>query len=225
MTGLAWLAWLVPDTALAHGSTQGLGAFWNGVIHAWTEPSQLLALLALGLWLATLSLQRTDELRSLLAGAGCFGLAMLAALLSGQGLPIADSGLPERLLQGLGLLMALATVTDLATPRPATARLAPLACGLTLLGAALASPAGTLRGLDALGWTAGVALGVSLTITYTAIGARWVRQRLRIGPVVPRVLASWLAASLLLVMVLPWVSAPRPGAAIAKPVPASAPQR
>ncbi len=224
--GLLATGALLPGTALAHGSAQGLGAFWNGVVHAWTEPSQLLALLALGLWLATLTLQRADELRSLVAGAAGFGLAALAAGLSGQGLPVADSGLPDRLLQALGLLLALATVADLARRWPPSARLAPVGCGLVLAGTALASPAGTLRGLDALGWTAGVALGVALSVTYTASGAAWVRRRLRVGPVVPRVLASWLAASLLLVMVLPLVAVPRPVAGASSPSsPASAAPR
>lgn len=208
---------LLPGPALAHGSAQGLGAFWNGVVHAWTEPAQLLALLALGLWLATLPLQRADEWRSLVAGTAGFGLAALAGGLSGQGLAMADGGLPDRLLQALGLLLALATVADLAGRWPRSARLAPMACGLVLAGTALASPAGTLRGLDALGWTAGTALGVALTVTYTASGAGWIRRRLRVGPVVPRVLASWLAASLLLVMVLPLVAVPRPVAGASSP--------
>lgn len=201
-------AGLAPGLAWAHGSAKGLGAFWNGVMHPFVEPAQLLALLALGLWLAMHALTRTLELRSLLAGAAGFGLAALGAGLSGRGLALADGGLPDRLLQVLGLAMALATVAGWAIGdrrRTGWGWLVPLACGLCLAGAALASPSGELRGLAALGWMAGVAVGITLIVGYTLAGTRWVARRFAVGPLVPRVLASWLAASLLLVAVLPLV--------------------
>lgn len=201
---------LAAGPALAHGSAQGLGAFWNGVLHAWMEPSQLLALLALGLWLAIHRLSREAELRSVVAGSVAFALAALAARFSGLDAQIADAGLPDRAMQVAGVLMALATVADRA---PQTRWLLPLATAITLAGAALGSPAASLRGIDAFGWMAGVALGITLIVAYTAIGARWIRARVKIGAVVPRVLASWLCASLLLVVAMPWVTARRCAAA------------
>jgi len=205
--GWALLAGAAPGPALAHGSAQGLGAFWNGVVHPVTEPAQLLALLALGLWLGVQPPAPGATRRTVLAGALALGAGLLAAALSGQAGALADSGRPDRLLQALGLLMALATAADWRARPPG---LAALAGGLALLGVALASPAGTLRGLDVAGWAAGVAIGSALTAAYAALGTRWVRQRWAFGPIVPRVLASWLAASLLLVLVLPLLAAARP---------------
>lgn len=222
--GLSMLA--VPGVAWAHGSAKGLGAFWNGSVHALFEPAQLLALLALGLWLSMHRLPRAVEQRALVASIAGFGLAALAAFVSGRGLWLADTGAPDMLLQGLGLLMAVATVADLAITdqrRAAWAWLVPTVGSLTLVGVALSSPAGELRGLDAVGWTGGVALGAALIVAYCAIGARWVVQRFSAGAIVPRVLASWLAASLLLVAVLPLFTAP-PGTSSA-PAPRSSEAR
>lgn len=213
------LAGSAPGPALAHGSAKGLGAFWNGVVHPVVEPVQLLALLALGLWLGIHALTPRDERRTVISGAAAFVGAVLLAALSARAVPLADSGWPERLLQALGLGLALATVADRRQPR-----LLPLACGLTLLGTALASPAGELRGLHALGWVAGVALGTTLTVSYAALATRWVRRRPGFGTIVPRVLASWLAASLLLVLLLPLFPAARPAASpAAAPAAESAP--
>lgn len=211
-----WLMALQP--AWAHGSAKGLGAFWNGALHPLVEPVQLLSLLALGLWLAMHSLSPDLERRTLVAGAFGFGVAAACAAVSGQDLIVADSGLPERLLQILGLLMALGTVANQAIGpgmrKPWLAWI-PAVCACVLAAAALASPAGQLRGLSALGWTAGVSMGVTLLVCYTVWAARWLRGRFRAGHLVPRVLASWVAASLLLVAVLPWVAVRSPAGAAA----------
>lgn len=202
----AVLGLAAPGLAWAHGSGKGLGAFWNGVLHPLVEPAQLLALLALGLWLALHRLPRVVEWRALLAGGGGFVLAALGAGLSGHDLAVADGGAPDHLLQALGLVMAVATAAQLAITdhqRAGWAWLVPPLCGLVTAAAALASPAGALRGVDALGWMGGVAAGTALVVGYSALGARWVTRRFAVGPLVPRVLASWLAASLLLVAALP----------------------
>lgn len=193
---------LLPGSARAHGSGQGLGAFWNGMVHALDEPLQLLALLALGLWLAAGTLSRTQERHAALAGGLGFVLAASGATASGQALALADSGLPGHLLQSLGLVMSLAVAANW---RPANFALLAAACGLCLLGTALDSPAGALRGIDALGWLSGVAIGNVLVVAYTVLGVHWLRARWPAAAIVPRVLASWLAASLLLALVLPLV--------------------
>ena len=207
--GAAVLLACLPGSARAHGSGKGLGAFWNGMAHAWGEPAQLLALLALGLWLGVGLMARLAPDRAALAGAAAFVVAAVAAAASGQALALADGGLPEHLLQVAGLALALCVVADWRPTRP---WLAAAACALVLAAIALGSPAGALRGIDAAGWITGVALGAGLIVSYTALAAAELRKRFRVGPIVPRVLASWLAASLLLVAMLPLLSGGRAAA-------------
>lgn len=225
LASLAAALALLPGPALAHGSGQGLGAFWNGMVHALDEPAQLLALLALGLWLAIGKPSRSQERRAALAAGLGFVLAAGGAMASGQAVALADSGLPTQLLQALGLALALATAAHWWPTHAALAPLVPAACALCLVGTALGSPAGALSGIDAFGWLAGVALGNALLVVYTALGVQWLVGRWPAATLVPRVLASWLAASLLLVAVLPLVPVVpvgKPGEA-GRPAPSSAP--
>ncbi len=163
----------------AHGSIEGVGDLWNGLLHPLRSASHLLVLLALGLFAG----QRRRFKRAVIV----FLVATLAGLLCTTlpGVPEAPAFLPSLISACTGILVALR--------RPF-----PLAVEYTLFGLA-----GCVLGLDsapdgATGWVLfkillGVWVGLSVLLlnltNYAAMCPRkpWMK-------IAFRVLGSWIAA-------------------------------
>jgi urease accessory protein len=186
--------------AWAHSPVPGLGRFYNGMLHPVLAPAALIALVALGLLIGQRGL--ANARRPVLA----FLMAVALGGVAGSQWPglNVDTG-----LLGLGLLVAACA---LAAWQPPPAALLALAGGVGVLaGLGLSDMAvGAGRWVVLSGtWlgTAFLALGVA-AVAELALQA-WQRIGLR-------VVASWLAASALLVLGLQWVGPlPKDGQATA----------
>ena len=198
--GLAALLLLLlaagPGVASAHGDLERLGPFYGGALHPLLVPAHALALLGLGLLVGQRGLAAEGRALSMLLGALLAGLGLGAAFAST--LPV------ETLVLLLGATAALATVAQ----RPLPGFVLPTLAGAIGLGLGLDSvPA---AGTPWMQWSggAGTVLGVLATTTLTAALADQARSAWsRIGV---RVVASWLAASALLVLALSAVDRPAP---------------
>lgn len=85
---------------VAHSHLQG---FWDGVVHPWTGPDHLAAMLAVGMWSA-LSLKRPWH--APLAFAGSLLVGAVLAMATGWMMPAVEAGITVSLAV-LGLLVAL----------------------------------------------------------------------------------------------------------------------
>lgn len=174
--------------AAAHGTLEGVGSFYAGLLHPFLVAAHLLLLLGLGLLLARAG--RTAAPSSL--------AAWLAGLLGGLGLAAAGLGPagstlpPLALAAAQGLLLAAA----LTPPRGLLGALA-AAAGLAL---GLDSEPGPAAANERLLQLAGTGLGSSAFLVLVA-GALVDRNGpgLRIGI---RVAGSWIAAAALMVLAL-----------------------
>jgi hydrogenase/urease accessory protein HupE len=73
--GLVWLlALVVPETSLAHSPIQGIGNFYNGLLHPVLLPAHLLLLIAVGLFLGQQGLKRVEPALGVFAAATILGL-------------------------------------------------------------------------------------------------------------------------------------------------------
>ncbi|WP_348752784.1 HupE/UreJ family protein [uncultured Aquincola sp.] len=172
--------------ARAHSPIQGVGDFYGGMLHPLLVPAHLIALIAVGLWLAQ---QRPVSGRALSATLLAVPLGMVAAAIGGwQNL--------ELPLLAVGAAVALAV---------ALARELPWAWR-----AGVGAWLGALLGADSLPdglrdralWMSlgGTWLSVFLVLALVvALSDLAVRPWMKIGL---RVLASWLAAAALLVLAL-----------------------
>jgi hydrogenase/urease accessory protein HupE len=177
----------VPQAAAAHGSVQGLGNFFSGVVHPLFEPAQLIALVALGLLIGQRGLSATRP------AALCFVLGALLGLLAAMfgAAPAIDSFL----LAGAGLI-GLAVLT--ATPLP-RALCAVVAAGVGLavgLGSGPEAATGSARVVMLLGTAVGVCVWM-----FNVVGLVHEAKRpwLRIGV---RVVGSWITATAVLMTAL-----------------------
>ena len=201
--GLLLVTW--PALAWAHSPVPGLGKFYSGMLHPVLAPAALIALVALGLLIGQRGLAnaRMPVLAFLVAVAlggvagSHFGLPLgpeIGSQLGSQspGLNI-DTG-----LLALGLLVAACVLTAW-QPTPAALM-------------ALAGSVGALAGLGLSDMAVGagrwvVLSGTWLGAAFLALGVAAVAELAhqawqQIGL---RVVASWLAASALLVLGLQWV--------------------
>jgi urease accessory protein len=178
-----------PGWASAHSPVPGLGAFYSGMLHPVVAPSALIALMALGLLIGQHGLVQARK--------AVLGLVVAVAL----GLVLGSQW------PGLELLAALATaVCALAARRlPALALLAlAIAVGMAA-GLGLADMAvGSVRWVVIAGTWLGCAF-LALGVAALAELARKPWQHIAL-----RVVASWLAASAMLVLGLRWVGPVRP---------------
>lgn len=192
------LALLFPSPALAHGDLERLAPFYAGMLHPLLVPPQVVALLALGLVLGQCGMARgRDGLTALLAG-------LLLGLWVSERQP-ADLSLA---LLAVGLGLALCAV--LARPLPPHWRWA-LGAGVGLavgLGSAPEVAPATAR----WAWLAGSATGAFACCAVVAALADSAQARAPRWPAIGiRVVASWLAASSLLVLALTIMRWPAPG--------------
>lgn len=203
----AGLPLALPGVACAHSPVPGLGRFYNGMLHPVLAPAPLIALLALGLLIGQRGLGANP--RAVLAFALGLGLGLAAAA------RFAGPPIEIGLLAG-GVVTAGVTLAMLELSPAALALLA------AVLGAAagfgLADPTGgDGRWLILTGSWLGAALCTLGTAALAELATRpWQR-------VAVRVVASWLAASAILVLTLAWLGPkPEPGRSAAPwPVPAA----
>jgi urease accessory protein len=185
---LAALGVGLPDTACAHSVIEGLNSFQGGLLHPVLEPAHALSLVALGLMVGQ---QRAPHRTPLMLA---FAGALLAAiLLVVTAFAVTEAGTVLVACGGLaGLLVALARPMPIAV----TGALIVVA-GLAL---ELDSVPAIVSMQDTLLALAGTALGAWLALMFVAgntLDPK--REWQRIGV---RVLGSWAAASVILVLTL-----------------------
>lgn len=185
IAGLA-LAW--PAFAWAHSPVPGLGRFYSGMLHPVLAPAAFIALAALGVLIGQRGLVAARQAVLALV------LALVLGLVAGSQWPgiDADTG-----LLALGSLVAAI----------ALAALRPSARAVSAMAAAVGAMAGLGLSDMAVGdgrWVviAGTWLGAALLALGLAAIAELARQPWQ--HIALRVLASWLAASALLVLGLHW---------------------
>ncbi len=189
-TGLAALALLAPaGPAAAHGTLEGVGAFYAGLLHPLLVPAHLLLLLGLGLRVA----QRGRAAAPAALAGWLFGLGL------GLGIVLAGAGPSEAPLPALALAAALGLLLAAAAPLPvaagaALAALAGLALGLDSDPGAAADPGGRPLQL------AGTAVGASTLVLL--VGGALVERRPAWLALGLRVAGSWIAAAALMVLAL-----------------------
>jgi urease accessory protein len=187
--GLILLAALlgVAGEAAAHGSVQGLGNFFSGVVHPLLEPAHAMALLVLGLLISRQGLKNSHPA---LPG---FALALEAAG--------TDRGVDtSALVLAASALTGLAVAGALQLPRLASAAIA--AC----LGVGIgpdSRPVGLEGGAMAV-MLLGIAIGCCVWLL-NVIGLVLELRRAWLQVMV-RVAASWVSAAAVLVLAL-WVAA------------------
>lgn len=183
---------LLPQAALAHSPVAGVGDFYAGMLHPVVVPEALVALLAVGLLIGRQRLQRS-------------GLAV-AALLAGLGVGLA-AGTTSGLASPPWALLVAAAAAAIVTLAALNVTPTALAAGGTALGAmvgaAMAQPAASAGGwvLAAGAWL-GAALCALGTASVTELASRPCQC------IAVRVVASWLAASAVLMLALGWLAAP-----------------
>lgn len=184
LLSLGLLLW--PETAAAHSPIEGVGTFYAGLLHPLAVPAHLLALLALGCWLAQQSLpaRRTGVL--------VFAAGLLL-LPFGDLLPAAVAGLLPLLFALLAGALAAARVAA----GPWLALLVALLAALALAADSGFEDGG--RG-EAIRFFAGVWLGacllsVNLAAHASRLAGRW-------NGLVLRVAGAWMAAAAAMVAAL-----------------------
>src|SRR5262245_18355796 len=182
---VAFLAWA--DPAFAHLPIGGVGGFYGGLLHPILVPPHALSVVALGLFIGR---QRERRIASLSFAAAL--LAGLVAIALAVEMPVGNVMLANTAL--LGVLVAAAWTP----PQPLGWLLAAIA-GATL---ALDSPPQAITIAEANLMLVGTALGACLAVAVVGAIASYLtgaRQQIAV-----RVLASWIAASAILVLAMSW---------------------
>lgn len=181
---------LAPAGAWAHSPVPGLGHFYNGALHPLVVPAHLVALIALGLWLGQ---RRVLEVPAAMA-------ALIVATPVGLALSGSFGGLDtDTVTLAVGAMVALAVVAARALPRFTMTGLVAV-LGLAIgLGSGPDGLGGSARWLSLAGTWLGVVVATSLIAAATEFARRdWMQVGVR-------VVASWVAASALIVLTLAWV--------------------
>lgn len=183
-----------PLLAAAHSPVPGLGRFYNGMLHPVLAPAALIALTALGVLIGQQGLVRT---RTPVLG---LLVALALGLLAGSQWPEHLAGVDTDLvLIALGLAIAACALAAWAPPATVLLLLASTAGAVAGLGLSdMAVAAGVGRWVVIAGTWLGAAL---LTLGVAAVAELASQPWQQVGL---RVLASWLAASALLVLGLQW---------------------
>lgn len=182
---------LVPTASWAHGSAAGLGSFSDGFLHPLLAPAHLAALIALALLVGRQGLRRpVHELQALVPG------LIVGALAAGV---LGDPAVDWALWLG-SLLVALVIVADLRLP-PWARCLAAGGIGV-LLG--IGSGDAALQGSGRWASLAGSAVAAVLVVADVGIAVEMLLRRWKgaVTQVGLRVLASWLSATVVLMLAL-----------------------
>ena len=183
-----WLALVVSETAWAHSPIQGIGNFYNGLLHPILVPAHLLLLIAVGLLLGQQGPRRVELALGVFAAATVVGLVM-AWFSIGTGLET----LVLALSAAVGLLVAISP------------QMALLWCVVIALLAGLFlgidSAQEELSGKDKLVTLFGSGVAIYFLALYPLALADYFNKKAwqKIGI---RIIGSWIAASSLLVLAL-----------------------
>jgi urease accessory protein len=175
------------DPALAHLPIEGVGGFYGGLLHPILVPTHALSVVALGLFIGR---QRQRRMASLVFAAAL--VAGLMAIALAVDVPVVSVMLANTTL--LGVLVAAAW----APPQPLGWLLAAIA-GATL---ALDSPPQAVTIAEANVMLVGTALGACLAVAVVGAIASYLTKAWQ--QIAVRVLASWIAASAILVLAMSW---------------------
>jgi hydrogenase/urease accessory protein HupE len=184
MLALTIAAALVPATADAHLTSTGLGPAYDGLLHFFTSPEDLAAVIALALFAG---LRGADHARRVLFVLPC---AWLLGSVTGLANEISASGafVPALFLLGIGALVA----ADVKLPLGATTA----AAGVLGIVLGYANGTGMALSLPVLLALIGLAAAVFVTVALVAaVVVRFAQAWRRIGV---RIAGSWIAASGLL---------------------------
>jgi len=176
-----------PRLALAHGSIQGMGSFYGGMLHPFLVPAHVLVLLALGLFLGQ------QAIVDLPVGFPAFmgGLA--------TGLLVAAFGivsLPSLAVLALAAILGVVVATAAALP--------PALCAALTIGAGLAVGIDSPPDALTVGGRAAALIGTGLSAILGVFYAATLVERLRRGwqRILVRIFGSWICASAFLVLAL-----------------------
>jgi urease accessory protein len=178
---------LAPRLALAHGSIQGMGSFYGGMLHPFLVPAHVLVLLALGLFLGQ------QAIVDLPIGFPAF-MGGLAA-----GLAVAAAGVvtpPTPVVLALAAALGVAVAAAFALP--------PALCAVLTIGTGLAVGLDSPPEALTVGGRAAAVIGTGLAAILAVFYAAAAVERLRRGwqRILVRVLGSWICASASLVLAL-----------------------
>lgn len=182
------LLWLIPQAAYAHGSLEGVGDFYAGLLHPVVVPAELLAIVASGLLIGRSGLSTCRRAIPTLAGAVAAGLVLASKVAS-----VPDMTTPLTLV---ALVAAAVVTTGLRAPVWIAAW---VASGLAML-------AGLAVGLDAAPETnalfgalvSGIATLLGSTALITIVAALALRADKHWQRIAAQVAGSWITASAVL---------------------------
>jgi hydrogenase/urease accessory protein HupE len=181
---LTIVAALLPTTAQAHLTSTGLGPAYDGLLHFFTSPADLAAVIALALFAG---LRGADHARRIVFALPC---AWLLGSLIGltNATPASGELVSASWLVGIGVLAA----ADVALPRAATTAVA------LLLGAMLGYSNGTGMPLSVSVLIALAGLAAAVFVTAALVAALVIRFGTAWRRIGVRIAGSWIAASGLL---------------------------
>ncbi len=178
-----------PDLAFAHAPIEGIDNFYNGLIHPFIVPAQLLLGIATGLFIGQKGMNENQ------IAIGVFLVAVIAGLVFAWFSVFDEPGL--LILAGaavIGLLVALNL--------PAGPYWCSLLTALVGLLLGMDSTQETLSGQDKFMCFLGTALGLFLLLFYPMGLANYLHRKKPWHKIGVRIAGSWLAASALLVLAL-----------------------
>lgn len=181
---------LAPPWVWAHSPIPGIGNFYNGVLHPFLVPAHLVALLALGMRIGQrATLQNGDSV-----------VALILSVPVGLAATVVFRGFEtDTVLLAMGAGLALTVSADRPPPRFALIGIVG-ALGVAIgLGSSPEGLTGSPRWLFLAGTWLGAVLAVAWVAAMTEFAKRdWMR-------IAVRVVASWVAASAVIVLALTWV--------------------
>ncbi len=178
---------VIPDTALGHGSIEGVGDFYSGMLHPLLVPAHVLTLVGLGLLLGQQGLPHSQV-------AFPTFVLMLAIGLMLAGFQIAPPPIPALLI-----IPALTGVLVAAAPEVKVSISVIMAAGAGLV-LGLDSTPETLATRARIMTLLGTGIGAGAGLVYMTGLGEFLKKYWQGIPA--RVLGSWIAASSLLVLAL-----------------------
>jgi urease accessory protein len=179
---------IAPETSLAHSPIEGIGNFYNGLLHPVMVPAHLLLLTAVGIFLGQ---QGTKIFQTALA---VFGLATVAGLVAAWFSAANETEAIILLLSAVtGLLIAIAPKVTL-----------PLCAAIALLAGfllAIDSAQEQLSGKDRFVSLFGSGIAIYLLVLYPMALADYLNKKTWQKTGI-RIVGSWIAASSFLVLAL-----------------------
>lgn len=188
LVGVCVTGLIIPEVSLAHSPIQGIGNFYNGLLHPVLVPAHLLLLMAVGLLLGQ---QGSKAIHSVL---GIFAFATIAGLTAAWFSVASETeGFILVMSAAIGLVIAVAPKVTL------------LWCGVIALLAGfllgIDSAQEELSGKDKLVTLFGSGVAIYFLVLYPMVLADYLNKKAwqKIGI---RIVGSWVAASSLLVLAL-----------------------